>query len=156
MKYFEYIEGLIKSELNVKEVFFVHADDLEDEIVYIVKPNFSTLGKRCGKKLPQIKAALSILTGKEINLLKDGNFLEIDGEKIYLNDVIIEMKATDGKATATDGNIVVILDTVLTQELINEGLAREISHSINEMRRNKLLEINQRIDFVFDTGSQDI
>jgi isoleucyl-tRNA synthetase len=148
IKYLEKHSSLIADELNVKQILFCTEE--EDFIQKKIKPNFPVLGKKVGKLLTKIQKKLLELSPKDI---KEEIKLQIDGQEIILisEDIIIERKVKEGIAAASDNEIAVALDTELTEDLIQEGLAREIINKINTMRRDKKLDVTDRIHITFDT-----
>ncbi len=143
----ESLADLIKDELNVKEV--VTAADESAFTTVTVKPNFKTLGKRCGKKLGAIGAALAGLSTEAVRDLEDGKSLEIEGEMLTLEDVILQRSSRGDAAVATDGNVTVALDTTLTPELIAEGHAREFISQLQNARKSAGLEVTDRVSVRF-------
>jgi isoleucyl-tRNA synthetase len=135
--------GLIQDELNVKLVN-THADESEFTDV-AVKPNFKTLGKRCGKKLGTIKKTLETWGLSEVEQLESGQSLIVDDEALTLEDVILQRSTKGDAAVATDGNITVALDINLTEALISEGHAREFISQIQSARKAAGLEVSDRI-----------
>jgi isoleucyl-tRNA synthetase len=144
---------LIADELNVKEVEFL--SDETKFVQWIAKPNFPVLGKKIGKLMPQAQKTIMAFDRKQILALASGNTLkvEIGGEAVELepNDVQIERKVREGMAAGNEGELTVALDTSLTEELLEEGLARELVNKINTMRRDMGLEVTDRIRIVMQT-----
>lgn len=134
---------LIADELNVKAVT---VDEDESKFTTVsVKPNFKTLGKRCGKKLGAIKKGLEGWTGSEVAQLEAGEALELEGEKILLADVILQRSTKGEAAVATDGSLTVVLDTAITDALQAEGHARELISQLQSARKAAGLEVSDRI-----------
>ncbi len=144
---------LIADELNVKTVEF-HSDE-GSFVSWHAKPNFSVLGKKIGKKLPQAKKAIEALDRKQMQQIASGKLfaLMIDGEEILLDsgDVQIERKVKEGMTAATLGEITVALDTALDDALLREGIARELVNKINTMRREMDFEVTDRIQVILQT-----
>ena len=135
--------ALIAEELNVKKVA-VEADESAFARV-TVKPNFKTLGKRCGPKLKQIGPALGEWGFEEVARLEAGESIEVIGEAIGLEDVILQRRAIEGAATATDGEYTVVLDTALDDTLRLEGVARDAINLFNNVRKEKGFEVSDRV-----------
>jgi len=154
LKALKHKENLIKDELNVKEIYF--SSEEGEFITKTIKPNFPVLGKKVGKLIPLIQKELNAFDTKQINRFEAEGFytLEIADEKVMLSleDVIIEKKVKEGLAAMQDKNIAIALETKLNDELIEEGLAREIVNKINTMRREKNLHVTDRINIVLDTS----
>jgi isoleucyl-tRNA synthetase len=138
---------LIADELNVKAVE-LHSEEAKF-VQWLAKPNFPVLGKKIGKLIPQAQKAMQGFDRKQIQTLASGKTLkvEIGGEMVELepNDVQIERKVKEGLAAGNEGELTVALDTALSDELIEEGLAREIVNKINTMRREMEFEVTDRI-----------
>ncbi len=145
---------LIEDELNVKEVA-VEADE-SAFISVTVKPNFKTLGKRCGPKLKAIAPALAGWGFEEVARLEAGETLEVAGEAIGLEDVLLQRKAAADTAVATDGDITVVLDTQVTPALRREGLAREFVSLVQNARKEAGLEVTDRIRLTYDTADAEL
>ncbi len=135
--------ALIADELNVKAVT-VEADESAVASV-VVKPNFKTLGKRCGPKLKQIGPALLEWGFDEVARLEAGETIEVAGEAIALEDVLLQRTAKEGAATATDGEYTVVLDTELDERLRREGIARDAINLFNNARKDKGFEVSDRV-----------
>ena len=146
-------EQLIADELNVKAIE-LHADEAKF-VQWIAKPNFPVLGKKIGKLMPQAQKVIGALDRKQIQALTEHRRLEviIGGETVVLDptDVQIERKVKEGLAAGNEGDLTVALDTALTEELLKEGLARELVNKINTMRRDLGLEVSDRIKLTLQT-----
>jgi len=139
---------LIKSELNVKELEFV--TDQSDLVSYLVKPNFRTLGPRFGKSMPQVAAAIAGLdpahvaetveSGGEIGISIDGK-----DHTLTADDLLLSMEPLEGYQVEAESGHAVALALELDDELIREGLAREIVHAVQNARKDAGLEITDRI-----------
>ncbi len=140
-------QHLIAEELNVREVTF---ESNEGEFVSIVaKPNFRVLGKKVGKLMNAAQSAIGALPQSQLSVLLKGGNVEIvlDQETILLTpeDVGVERKVKDGLVAATAGEIAIALDTALHEDLLLEGLAREIVNKVNSMRREEGFLVTDRI-----------
>jgi len=134
---------LIEEELNIKAVS-AEADESSFTSISI-KPNFKTLGKRCGPKLKGIGATLATWGFAEVTALESGGQLEVDGEAIALGDVILQRSALGGAAVATNGELTVVLDTAIDAPLRREGLAREFVSVLQNARKQAGLAVSDRI-----------
>ncbi|CAM9331867.1 unnamed protein product [Discosporangium mesarthrocarpum] len=135
--------ALIADELNVKKVAVE-----EDESAFAavtVKPNFRTLGKRCGPKLKEIGPALAAWGFDEVAKLEAGETIEVAGEALSLEDVLLQREARADAATATDGEYTVVLDTALDDGLRREGIARDAINLFNNVRKDKGFEVSDRV-----------
>lgn len=145
--------ALLCSELNVKEIIF---STQESKFVSLkIKPNLKTLGAKLGKDLNQFRAALERINedGEQAVLILAE--LEEKGEafigtvKVNAQDLLIERGPKDGKVIATEQNLTVLLDTNLTEELLQEGLAREVISKIQATRKALGLNVSDRITIKF-------
>jgi isoleucyl-tRNA synthetase len=143
------VESQILSELNVKSMNVT--SDVGDLIHYVIKPNLPVLGPKYGKRLGAIRTALQNaepaavarqVENEEPLLLSLGVDNNIE---ILPNELLVETQEKEGFAVAQDGGLVVALDTELDEELIQEGLARELVRTINDMRKAAGFDISDRI-----------
>lgn len=140
--------SIIAEEINVKEVVNVEDDTMF--IDYELKPQLKTLGPKYGKLINSIREYLATCdTLKVVNTVKAGETFtcEIDGKQVdlELNDLLISVKNKEGFVATQNGNFTVILDTNLTEELVNEGIAREIVSKVQTMRKDAGLEVIDHI-----------
>ena len=147
---------LIKEELNVKEVVF--EDNLGTYINFIVKPNFKEVGKILGSKIKEFQEVLSKLSMDEVNKLRndEGVVVTLSGEEFTIEPGMVDIRVESKEgfdATYKDNNFIV-LNTTLTSELVNEGLARETISKIQQIRKNNGFEITDRVK-VFYEGSKE-
>ena len=145
------LTSLIEEELNVKNVTFV--DDLSEYVDFIVKPNFKEVGKIFGSKMKDFQQALSELSKKEILSLQKGNTIsvEIQGETYSVDSSMVDlrMQAKEGFNAGFDQKNIIILNTVLTEDLIKEGIARELVSKIQQLRKNLNFEITDKISISY-------
>ena len=144
----KFYTDIIADELNVKEVKF--ADDVESFISYSFKPQLRTVGPKYGKLLGGIRQALTDIDGSKAmaDLKANGVLvLDIDGNKVELTeeDLLIETAQTEGYVTESDGETSVVLDTNLTEELLEEGFVREIISKVQTMRKEAGFEVMDKI-----------
>ncbi|MBD2713490.1 isoleucine--tRNA ligase [Microvirga sp. STR05] len=141
------VEDLICAEVNVKHVEFL--DDASGVLVKSVKPNFKRLGQQYGAKLKAVGARIQQMSAEEISTLeKTGQLaVEIDGEAYTLapDDVEIRTQDLPGWLVATDGPLTVALDVTLTDELRQEGVARELVNRLQNLRKDSGLEVQDKI-----------
>jgi isoleucyl-tRNA synthetase len=140
--------NLIADELNVKEVHFLESAD--EFVHYKAKPNFRRVGARVGKLMPAVKKALETADAAALrqSLLASGTAtLEVEGQAIAFDceDIEIQIVEKDGFAAAGDSSAVVILRTELTEELLDEGLYRDVLNRVQTLRKELELEYTQRI-----------
>lgn len=142
------LTSLIKEELNVKEVVF--SKDLSDYMNFILKPNFREAGPKLGSKIKLFANKLSELDAAEIvTKLENGDSINIDldGKEFQFDKslVMINIESKEGFNVSMENNIFIILDTVLNEELINEGYAREFISKIQQMRKSNDLQMMDNI-----------
>ncbi len=151
-------ETQVLEELNVKSLEFIARD--AELISYRLKPNLPRIGKRHGRLVPAIREALSKANAVAVATAHAGGesvTLDVAGQEIEFepDDLLIETTSAAGYSSAESEGFLVGLDTNLTPELIDEGLAREIVRSIQEARKNAGLEVSDRIR-LHVSGSADI
>lgn len=149
-------ENLILEELNVKELAF-HEE--ESEFVSLsVKPNYPALGKRLGPLMKKLKVAVEAFDSEQVQALLEGAevTLSLEGETVTLSpeDVLIERQVKEGMIASTKEQITIALDTTLTDDLLQEGLMREIINKLNTQRREGGLEVTDRIRVTIETTSK--
>lgn len=142
------IKDLVLSEVNVKELEYL-ADD-SGVLVKKIKPNFKTLGPKHGKLMKGIAAVVNTLTPAEItHFEREGRFeVEVEGSRIELlaEDVEIISEDIPGWLVANEGKLTVALDITITEELRQEGLARELVNRIQNIRKDSGFEITDKIE----------
>lgn len=149
---------LIQEELNVKEVHF--EKNLKDFMDFSLKPNFRVAGPELGSKIKAFGGALAALDASEVvPKLEAGETISLDvaGDKIEVTKdyVMINISAKEGFTVEMENNLFVILDTTLTEELIDEGFAREFVSKVQQMRKNNNFEVIDNIKVYFD-GDDEI
>ncbi|SHI80636.1 Isoleucyl-tRNA synthetase [Lutispora thermophila DSM 19022] len=149
---------LLQEELNVKKVIF--AKHLDEYMEFSLKPNFKVAGPIFGPKIKLLGKALAEVDGAEaVKKLEAGETLklEVDGETLDVvkDHVLITITAKEGFTVAMENNLFVILETTLTQELLDEGYAREFISKVQQMRKNNDYEVLDRIRIYFD-GDDEI
>ncbi len=152
----ERVQHLICSELNVKGIEFLAADN--NLLVKKIKPNFKTLGPRYGKVMKALGAAIQAFSQEQINALEaDGRcMVSVEGTdcEVLLSDVEIATQDIPGWVVANDGSLTVALDITLTQELIDEGIARELVNRIQNIRKEGF-DVTDRIVVELQSGEWD-
>ncbi len=146
-KALEEVAPLLCSEINVKNVELI--DDASSILVKEVKPNFKTLGPRLGKSLNSVVQAIVKLPAEQLQQLEGGTAitLTVNEKKITLEpeDVLIGSKDIEGWQVASSHGITVALDISLTEELVQEGMARELINKIQNLRKDSGLEVTDTI-----------
>ena len=152
----KFYQEIVEEELNIKEVEFT--DDVRAFTSYTFKPQLKTVGPKYGKLLGGIRGALDTLDGNaamdEVNatgMLK----LDINGQEVVLlkEDLLIDMAQMEGYVSENDNNITVVLDTNLTETLLEEGFVREFISKIQTMRKEADFEVTDKIQVSY-TGTE--
>lgn len=141
----EKVKDLILSETNIKDIEFI--SDTTGIIKKKIKPNFKALGAKVGKDMKAVSTAIQAFGAEEISTLeKDGSIVLVDtGYTIGLEDVEIIAEDVAGWQVANLGNLTVALDIQITDELKQEGIARELINRIQNLRKEKGFEVTDRI-----------
>ena len=139
------VEDLIKSEVNVKELVIVRAEDSEIKLVKKIKPNFKVLGKKVGGMMKQLAAAIAQMSQDDIATFETSGTFELCNYALVAEDVDIITEDMPGWLVANNGTITIALDIELTPALIEEGIARELINRIQNLRKSSGLEITDRI-----------
>ena len=144
----DFYKDIIADELNVKEVIFT--DDVRDFTSYAFKPQLRTVGPKYGRLLGGIQKTLAALSGNEAMdaLNRDGRLsFDIDGAAVELSkeDLLIEVSQKEGYVSQEDNRMTVVLDTNLTDELVEEGFVYEIISKIQTMRKDAGFEVMDHI-----------
>jgi isoleucyl-tRNA synthetase len=152
----EYYIDIIKEELNIKEVT-VNAN-MSDYVSYTVRPNSPVLGKTYGKLMPGIKAAITAMdqmalaikvsAGKTVTIDVEGTQIELGSDNL-----LVSMNGLEGFAFAGEGEVGVVLDTHISEELRTEGYAREIISKLQNMRKDSSFEVVDQIK-IYMTGNE--
>ena len=145
----EAVKQLIMNEVNVKELRFVEGAGV---LVKKVKCNFRTMGKKFGKLMKGVAAAMDQLSQEQIaQLEQQGSIsIEVEGQALTVEAVDVDIISEDipGWLVANEGNLTVALEVELTDELKNEGMARELINRIQNIRKESGLEITDHIAVV--------
>jgi isoleucyl-tRNA synthetase len=152
----EKVSHLIKSEVNIKEIEFLSPDN--NILVKNVKPNFKTLGKKYGKQMKQIQAYFANMSQDEIHQFEKNNgvHLNIDGVdvELTLEDALISTQDIPGWAVTSQDDLTVALDMTITDELMQEGLAREIVNRVQNLRKTGGFEVTDRIELIIEMNDK--
>lgn len=143
------VKDIFLTEVNVKEIEFLH--DTTGIITKKIKPNFKTLGKIYGKRMKEIAAAFGQLSQEEISAIErsaDTYVWNLPGGEVLLGKGDYEISSEDmpGWLVATEGTLTMALDIVQTPQLKREGVARELIHPIQTIRKESGLEVTDRIN----------
>ncbi|RLD29851.1 MAG: isoleucine--tRNA ligase, partial [Bacteroidetes bacterium] len=150
------VSDLIKHEVNVKEIELL--EDASDILVKQIKPNFKALGPRFGKDMKLISSVINKFTSEDINKIEQSGIfaVEINGDSITLElaDVEITSQDIEGLLVANEGALTVALDVTLTEDLRNEGIARELVNRIQNLRKDSGFDVTDRIDVMLQKNDK--
>lgn len=144
----KYYTDIVEEELNIKEVIFT--EDVREFTTYIIKPLLNVLGPKYGKQIGQIRQELNKLDGNKAmdELNETGSLkLELKDETIVIDkdDLLIESTQKESYISDSNNGVTVVIDTTLSEELIEEGFVREIISKIQTMRKDADFEVMDRI-----------
>ncbi len=151
-------QEIIAEELNVKEVLFVQDAAMFSD--YIFKPQLKLLGRKFGKQIGEVREALSALEGQKAKKELDSTgkikiTLSTGETELAAEELIIETAKAEGYASVSDRGVTVVLDTVLTEDLLEEGFVREVISKIQSMRRDADFDVMDNIE-VYACGSSKV
>ena len=137
------MESLIREELNVKSVRF----DTEEHVVVSIsaKPNYKKLGKVFGPKMKEAASVIESFSTEQIHALENGESTDVAGKLIGFDEIEIRRTKREGIEVETEGELTVALDTTITEELREEGLAREFVNRVQNLRKSTGLNVTDRI-----------
>ena len=145
------LEDLIKEELNVKEIVF--EQDLTKYMDFQVKPNFKEAGKILGSKIKDFTNYLNNLSEEDIEKAVNKESLKFEDLDITENLLDIKIKSKEGMKVAMENSNFIILNTTLTEDLIKEGIAREIVSKVQNLRKEKDFDIENRIKLYYNSNN---
>lgn len=153
-----FYQEIIEDELNVKKVVFT--DDVREFTTYTFKPQLKTVGPKYGKQLGGIKETLSSIDGNAaMDALKADGFIafDVNGTEVKLaeEDLLIDISQKEGYVTEADNTVTVVLDTNLTDELVEEGFVYEVISKVQTMRKDSGFEVMDHIK-VYISGSDRV
>lgn len=151
------VENLILSEVNIKTLEYI--EDTSGVIVKSIKPNFKKLGKEYGAKLKELGNAIQAMQEKDILALETNNSFKLalaDGTAIHitLEDVEIRSQDIPGWSVASEGNVTVALDINLTDELRQEGIARDVVNRVQNLRKDLGLDVQDKIKITIQKSDE--
>jgi isoleucyl-tRNA synthetase len=144
------IEDIIKSEVNIKSVEFL--TETEGFISKKIKANFKALGTRMGARMKSVAAAIGAMSQAEISQLEQNNsfVLQVENDPVEITTAEVDIIAEDipGWSVANKDQITVALDITVTNELLEEGIARELVNRVQKVRKDTGLEVTDKINLV--------
>ena len=144
------LDDLIKEELNVKNIIF--EKDLSKYMNFKLKPNFKEAGKVLGSKMKDFVNFLTTLDNSQIEAIKEGNSIKFEDYDITKNLIDIKIESKEGMSVAMENNNFIILNTTLTEDLIKEGIAREVISKVQNLRKEKDFDIENRINLYYNSN----
>ena len=148
------VDDLIKTEVNIKAVEYL--DDADGVLSKKVKPNFKTLGPKYGKEMKAVAAAIAGMTSSDLKTLEQNGSIDLSVGQIELSDVEILTEDLPGYLTAQDGNLTVALDIHISEELKNEGIARDFVNKIQNYRKDNGFEVTDKINIVLQNNNEEL
>ena len=145
----EALSELVRNEVNVRSLRVVSGEEATVELS--AKADFRRLGPRLGARTPETARAIEDLDKTDIQRLLDGETIEVAGTEITGEDVVVRRRAPEGTAIIVEDDLTVTLDINLTEELITEGIAREITARLQQLRRERKLQITDRISLTWES-----
>ncbi|MBO5052726.1 MAG: isoleucine--tRNA ligase [Muribaculaceae bacterium] len=147
----EAVSDLILNEVNIKSLELVDSD--QGKLVKRIKPDFKKLGPKFGKQMKAVAAALTALDTPSINRFEKDGYIDLDlngaQAHVELTDVEVYSEDIPGWQVANESTVTVAIDTTITPELRQEGIAREIVNRVQNIRKNRGYEITDRINLTF-------
>ena len=141
------LESYIKTELNVKEIVFSHDED--KYIKLFAKPNSRVLGKRLGKEFGKMMGMIKSLDSETLKEFEAKGEMTLGGHSLTLEDVFVFREPREGVEALSNRWITIDMDTKLTDELLNEGIAREVVNRIQKSRKELNFNVDDRIALKF-------
>ena len=149
------IDSLIKEELNVKEIIYM--EDLSEYMTMEYKPNFKVAGKLFGKDMKDFTNYLVNITKEDLKKLEQDTLtITLNGTDYKITSDLIEKRINSkaGYNVAVENNKVIILNTELTKDLLNEGLARETISKVQNLRKTSGFDIADRINIYYASNDE--
>ena len=148
------LDDLIKEELNVKNIVF--EDDLTKYMDFKIKPNFKEAGKVLGSRMKDFVLFLNNLSDSEVRSIVNGNSITFEGMTIGNELLDVKIASKDGMKVSMENNNFIILNTTLNDDLIREGIAREIVSKVQNLRKEKDFDIENRIILYYNGSLDDV
>ena len=148
------LDDLIKEELNVKNIVF--EDDFTKYMDFKIKPNFKEAGKVLGSRMKDFVLFLNNLSDSEVRSIVNGNSITFEGMTIGNELLDVKIASKDGMKVSMENNNFIILNTTLNDDLIREGIAREIVSKVQNLRKEKGFDIENRIILYYNGSLDDV
>lgn len=147
------LESYIQTELNVKTIEY--STEESKFINFFARPNAPVLGKQLGKEFGKFSKLIKELSSDQLLKMEEKGFIEIDGRKFESTDILIFREAKEGTEALSNRFISIDMDCQLSDELVAEGLAREVVNRIQKTRKDLNFNVDDRIEVIF-SGSEDL
>ena len=152
----EHVADLILSEVNVKEIEYLSADNAL--LIKKIKPNFKTLGKILGPNMKAMSVLVEAFTQDQIREIELKGSIEVSVQNepfnLKIEDVEIITQDMPGWLVTSEGDTTVALDITLTEELIQEGMSRELVNRIQNLRKDLGFEVTDKITIEYNGSEQ--
>jgi isoleucyl-tRNA synthetase len=148
------VEALILAEVNVKQIEYIV--DTSGIVVKKVKPNFAKLGKQYGSKMKEVSAVINDFSKEDIAAIERSGKLIKNGFDLTLEDVIINSEDIPGWSVASEGGLTVALDTQITDDLKQEGIARDFVNRIQNLRKDLGLAVLDKISIEVERDGEGL
>ena len=146
------MRDIIAEELNVKEVLI--QEDESGLVSYSAKANFKVLGSKLGKHMKSVASQIELFSGDTIASILDGGSRVLqysEGEiEISSEQIIVQRTEKEGVKVLNEGSLTVGFDTTVTEELLQEGIARDIVRSVQNLRKDSGFDVSDRIRLTYD------
>lgn len=152
----EHVTPLIESEVNVKMVEFI--DDTSGILKKRIKPNFKTLGPKFGKQMKAVAAAITAMSDDDIKMIEQTGsfFIQSINQSITQADTEILTEDVPGWIVASENGITIALDVSISDELRQEGIARDFVNRIQNLRKDQQFEVTDRINITLERNSDEL
>ena len=147
------LESYIQSELNIKNIEYTTAE--ENFITLFAKPNSPVLGKKLGKEFGKFMGLIKNLKASELESLEENGTIEVEGKTFVSDEILIFREPKEGTETVSNRFISIDIDINLNEDLINEGIAREVVNRIQKSRKDSNFNVEDRISIEL-SGSEKI
>lgn len=150
----EHITSIILSEVNVKSVEFL--DDESGILKKKVKANFKALGPKFGKDMKAVADTIQNMSAEDLKLLEKTNSINLNGFELSLSDVEILTEDIPGWLVAVEGGITVALDINISEELKQEGIARDFVNRVQNLRKESGFEVTDKIEILLENTNEEV
>ena len=150
----EHVAPIIQSEVNVKAIEFI--DDTSGILKKKIKPNFKTLGPKFGKQMKDVSAAITAMSDDNLKVLETTGTFHLSTGEIALTDVEILTEDVPGWIVASENGITIALDVTISDELRQEGIARDFVNRIQNLRKDQQFEVTDKITITLERNNDEL